>query len=62
MRKVTVYLQTLSEIDFLEYEQPEAWNKIVELLESGCIPVVTLSDEGQVLSVFDEMLDGIEIP
>jgi len=62
MKKITVYLQTLNEIEFLEAEQPDAWNKIVELLESGYIPVVTVSDEGQVLSVFDEMLDGIEIP
>jgi hypothetical protein len=61
MKKVTVYLQTLNEVEFLELEQPEAWARVVELLESGSVPVVTFDDSGLVLTVLDEMIDGIEI-
>ena len=51
MKKITVYLQTLSEIDFLEIEQPEAWAKIVELLENGSTPEVTFDSDGIVTKV-----------
>ena len=51
MRNITLYLETLSQIDHIEFEDPSAWAAIITLLEDGINPVVTFDRDGNVTKV-----------